>query len=228
MTGPGPGVAPAMYETINSTEPSHSCPVCHDAFGDEQSLARHAARSHARENPQRGEPLQCAQCPATLANSQNLRRHVAVCHSGDRSTPTRKGATGAAASGVVKTPSSSRKPKNAKVFICPHCPNGTTFRWKGNLKRHHQLIHLQAKPYKCEVCNESFGTKGSSWLFPCKPCEPSRDFNRYQFERLKRRRNGRRWPDELKRNAAASHPSTSRHSPRHSPRNTDEQHGWHD
>jgi hypothetical protein len=29
------------------------------------------------------------------------------------------------------------------------------------LKRHHQLIHLQAKPYKCDVCNESFGTKSN-------------------------------------------------------------------
>jgi hypothetical protein len=43
--------------------------------------------------------------------------------------------------------------------VCP-VPD-TTFRWKGNLKRHHQLIHLQQKPYKCDVCSESFGTKSN-------------------------------------------------------------------
>lgn len=43
--------------------------VCHDAFGDEQSLSRHAARSHARDNPQRGEPLQCPHCVQTLVRN---------------------------------------------------------------------------------------------------------------------------------------------------------------
>jgi Zinc finger, C2H2 type len=76
--------------------------------------------------------------------------------SGDRTGPLRRGSTA-----INKTATPSRKPKTAKVFVCPHCPTGTTFRWKGNLKRHHQLIHLQAKPYKCDICNESFGTKSN-------------------------------------------------------------------
>jgi hypothetical protein len=142
---------------VPSTDPNYICPVCHDAFGDEQSLSRHAARSHARDNPQRAEPLQCSQCTATLANPQNLRRHIAVCHSGERTGPLRRGTS----SGVAKAANPNRKPKTAKVFVCALCPTGTTFRWKGNLKRHHQLIHLQAKPYKCDVCNEAFGTKSN-------------------------------------------------------------------
>lgn len=148
---------------LPSADPNHICPVCRDAFGDEQSLSRHAARSHARDNPQRGEPLQCpvADCTQTLANNQNLRRHIAVRHSGER---TRQVAPKLAGSAVTKpgaSPGEERKPKSAKVFVCSLCPNGATFRWKGNLKRHHQLVHLQVKNFKCMLCSEMFGTKSN-------------------------------------------------------------------
>lgn len=58
------------------------CSQCQSTFGDQGSLARHAARAH-RVAGTKG-PAICDQCNASLKNEQNLKRHVAVCHTGEQ------------------------------------------------------------------------------------------------------------------------------------------------
>lgn len=73
------------------------------------------------------------------ANPQNLRRHIAVCHTGAAAGQphqvSRRHSTGGAV-GKPGTSPGNKRPKSAKVFVCALCPAGTTFRWKGNLKRY--------------------------------------------------------------------------------------------
>ncbi len=174
------------------------CEVCGLLFGDAGSLKRHAARAH---RPATGKgPVYCSQCSASLKNEQNLRRHIAVCHSGNQenrcdmcsasfssrgslrihqqsvhSIPG-QGKAGAArngARGVAGRPGGpanrmggrprgagvQKSNKSEKSYLCDMCTD--TFKWKGNLKRHRELRHLQLRPFECHVCHANFGTKSN-------------------------------------------------------------------
>lgn len=73
------GTAPFVSSTV---EKRIACESCGQLFGDMGSLKRHAARAH-RAATGKG-PVFCSQCNASLKNDQNLRRHIAVCHSGEQ------------------------------------------------------------------------------------------------------------------------------------------------
>ena len=164
-----------------------ACESCGLLFGDVGSLKRHAARSHRNANGKG--PVYCPQCNASLKNEQNLRRHIAVCHSGDQenqcdkcnasfssrgslrihqqqvhNVPTgskggrgtrggRGGGRGGRVSGI------SKSSKSDKSYVCDICTD--TFKWKGNLKRHRELRHLHLRPFHCQICKASFGTKSN-------------------------------------------------------------------
>ncbi len=155
------------------------CEVCGSLFGDAGSLKRHAARAH-RAATGKG-PVYCSQCSASLKNEQNLRRHIAVCHSGSQENRcdmcsasfSSRGSLRIHQQTVHSVPSASKngrkangrprggvtKPKAEKSFLCDMCTD--TFKWKGNLKRHRELRHLQLRPFECHICHASFGTKSN-------------------------------------------------------------------
>lgn len=189
--------AAAHPYVAGTVEKRVECEVCGSLFGDGGSLKRHAARAH-RQATGRG-PVFCSQCSASLKNEQNLRRHIAVCHSGDqenrcdmcsasfssrgslrihqqqvhavqgqgKGANTRNGRgpvgrVGAAASRVGGRPRGAgvaKSGKTEKSYVCDMCTD--TFKWKGNLKRHRELRHLQIRPFECHVCHASFGTKSN-------------------------------------------------------------------
>ena len=176
--------APMQYgETV---EKCVECQVCGSLFGDAGSLKRHAARAHRA--PTGKGPVYCSQCSASLKNEQNLRRHIAVCHSGSQenrcdmcsasfssrgslrihqqtvhsvqSASKSPGARNGRANGADGRPRSGiAKPKAEKSHLCDMCTD--TFKWKGNLKRHRELRHLQLRPFECHVCHANFGTKSN-------------------------------------------------------------------
>ena len=165
-----------------------TCEHCGQLFGDVNSLKRHAVRQH-RENTGK-DPVYCTHCNAMLKNEQNLRRHIAVCHSGTQehrcemctASFSSRGSLRIHQQNVHNVPSNSRtrggrggrggrgrpgritggvnkQAKTDKSYVCDLCPE--TFKWKGNLKRHRELRHLQLRPFGCPVCQASFGTKSN-------------------------------------------------------------------
>lgn len=174
--------APSMPYGGETVDKCVECEVCGSLFGDAGSLKRHAARAH-RAATGKG-PVYCSQCSASLKNEQNLRRHVAVCHSGSQenrcdmcsasfssrgslrihqqtvhSVPSASKSGGRKANGEGRPRGGISKPKAEKSFLCDMCTD--TFKWKGNLKRHRELRHLQLRPFECNVCHASFGTKSN-------------------------------------------------------------------
>jgi len=160
------------------------CEVCGSLFGDAGSLKRHAARAHKAATGKG--PVFCSHCSASLKNEQNLRRHIAVCHSGSQENrcnmcsasfssrgslrihqqsvhsvpPAVKGRTpNGKGTGLPGRPRGVVKPKAEKSYLCDMCTD--TFKWKGNLKRHRELRHLQLRPFNCHICHASFGTKSN-------------------------------------------------------------------
>lgn len=156
-----------------------ACDHCGLLFGDVNSLKRHAARAH-RASTGKG-PVYCSQCNAGLKNEQNLRRHIAVCHSGDQAHKCDMCTASFSSRGSLRIHQQSvhamavgkrsgRGGKrgrgrgvgaaaNGRSYVCDMCTD--TFKWKGNLKRHRELRHLQLRPFVCKVCNASFGTKSN-------------------------------------------------------------------
>jgi len=167
---PGHPEMPFGGETVDKCV---ECEVCGSLFGDAGSLRRHAARAH-RAATGKG-PVYCPHCTAALKNEQNLRRHIAVCHSGSQENRCNmcsasfgsRGSLRIHQQSVHSLPSSSKggrskgitKPKAEKSFLCDMCTD--TFKWKGNLKRHRKLRHLQERPFTCKICHASFGTKSN-------------------------------------------------------------------
>lgn len=191
-TGPdGRSIPPNATFVHGTVEKRVACESCGLLFGDLGSLKRHAARAH-RAATGKG-PVSCSQCNASLKNDQNLRRHVAVCHSGEQenrcdmcsasfssrgslrihqqqvhAAPSAsaksvrgRGRGGAAARGgrMRAEGGVSKGAKSDKSYVCDMCTD--TFKWKGNLKRHRELRHLQLRPFICRICNASFGTKSN-------------------------------------------------------------------
>lgn len=192
VVGAARATAAAMPYGGETVDKCVECDVCGLLFGDAGSLKRHAARAH---RPPTGKgPVYCSQCSASLKNEQNLRRHVAVCHSGNQenrcdmcsasfssrgslrihqqtvhSVPgqakggaARNGARGGARNRVGGRPRGggvTKANKSEKSYLCDMCTD--TFKWKGNLKRHRELRHLQLRPFECHVCHANFGTKSN-------------------------------------------------------------------
>eukprot|EP00178_Gracilaria_changii_P001112 TRINITY_DN1160_c0_g1_i4.p1 TRINITY_DN1160_c0_g1~~TRINITY_DN1160_c0_g1_i4.p1 ORF type:complete len:301 (+),score=68.01 TRINITY_DN1160_c0_g1_i4:94-903(+) len=165
------GLSSAEYELVsgNVTElnvinTSVWCSQCGALFGDVNSLRRHASRAHRKSNCS---VVICEQCHIAVRNEQNLKRHVAVCHSGEQSVackrcPARFCSMTSLRKHQQKVHQLSKrvvKPRVQRSFVCDTC--GDCFKWKGNLKRHMQLTHLNLRPWACTVCGAKFGTKSN-------------------------------------------------------------------
>lgn len=190
----GPDGRPIASSAVfihGTVEKRVACESCGLLFGDVGSLKRHAARAH-RAATGKG-PVYCSQCNASLKNEQNLRRHIAVCHSGEQehrcemctASFSSRGSLRIHQQQVHAMPSASSKAgrgrgrgggaggrggsraragiskssKSDKSYVCDMCTD--TFKWKGNLKRHRELRHLQLRPFVCRICNANFGTKSN-------------------------------------------------------------------
>lgn len=82
--------------------------------------------------------LQCEICKRTFETKRTFDRHTAVFHRRN------------------KVPV---KPREA-TFLCPHCGKGFTSPSKRNV--HQNATHMGLRPFRCEVCNKSFGYKGGT------------------------------------------------------------------
>lgn len=141
-----------------------ACDQCGSLFGDTNSLRRHAARAHRKST---SSLVVCQQCNITVKNEQNLKRHVAVCHTGVLSVACKTCAARFCSVASLRMHQQTvhqvrkrvTKTRSQKSFPCQAC--GDCFKWKGNLKRHMQLMHLGIRPWSCHVCQARFGTKSN-------------------------------------------------------------------
>lgn len=125
-----------------------SCDHCQAELKNEQNLKRHVSVVHGVR-----QPFGCPQCSASFSSRGSLKIHQQSVHGMQDTTSYLAGDT------------SNRRIRNGptkkieKTYSCPLCPD--TFKWKGNLKRHRQLVHEKIKPFTCNICKAKFGTKSN-------------------------------------------------------------------
>ena len=104
----------------------------------------------------RKEKYKCPKCDTVFTRKNNIERHIAVVHEGQKlfkcSTCDDRFSTKQVLKSHIATVHEGQKP-----FKCSICDS--SFTRSGSLKKHIATVHEGKKPFKCSICDSSFSIR---------------------------------------------------------------------
>ena len=121
-----------------------TCDFCRIDFSTQKKLLDHNLLVHKKKKP-----YKCETCPfSTFATNSRLNEHIAAFHQGKESN-------------LMKRKESDNvegeKDTKSRKISCHICDK--SFAANRNLLDHIARVHEEKKPFKCDNCGDSFGTK---------------------------------------------------------------------